>query len=67
MYLQYLQCEKLRVPKVLWVSWHTVRFAGWYVPVPATGTVYVGMGAVWETPTRSIPVLNSKGGQSKAS
>ena len=58
MYLQYFNEKKPRVPKVPRVLWYTASFAGRYVPVPSTGTVYAGTGAVWENPTCGLPVLN---------
>jgi hypothetical protein len=61
MYLYHLVRRNPRVPKVPRVSWHTVRFTGRYVPAPATGTVYAGTGAVWENPTRGLPVSNPTG------
>jgi hypothetical protein len=60
MYLHYFNEKKPRVPEVPRVSWYTASFAGRCVPVPGTGTVYAGTGAVWENPTRGLPVLNPK-------
>ena len=58
MYLQYFNEKKLQVPKILWVSWHTASFAGWYLLIPSTGTVYMSVGMVWENLTYRLPMLN---------
>jgi hypothetical protein len=50
--------EKLWVRCIPRVSYHTAEITGWYAPVPAMGTVYAGMGTVWENRTRGIPVWN---------
>jgi hypothetical protein len=47
-----------RVPMVPRVSCDTARFTGRRVPVPVTGTVSTGTGAVCKLPTRGIPVRN---------
>ena len=57
-FYKYFNVKKPRVPKVPRVSRHTANFMGQYVPIPGMGTVYVGTGAVWENPTRGLPVLN---------
>ena len=49
-----------RVPIVPQVSYDTARFTGRCVPVPATGTVSSGTGAVSELPTLGIPVRKPK-------
>jgi len=49
---------KPQVPAVPRVSFDTAQITVRYVPVPDTGTVYAGTGAVWENPTRGIPVPN---------
>ena len=46
------------VPGIPRVSWDTVKITVRYVPVPGTGTVCAGTGAVWENPTRGIPMPN---------
>ena len=51
MYLLYFNEEKLWVPKVPWVSWHTANFMVQYIPTP-------GAGLVWEKATLGIPILN---------
>jgi hypothetical protein len=52
-YLFNVKPQVLAVPRVpLDTAPITVR----YVPVPDAGTVSVGAGAVWEMPTRGIPV-----------
>ena len=43
------------VPRVLF---DTARFTVRVRVYPAAGTVYDGTGAVWQKPTRGIPVLN---------
>ena len=43
---------------ILWVSYHTLIFAGQALPVPLTVTVYKGMGTVWEILTHGIPMFN---------
>ena len=49
------------------VSYHTAPFTVRYVPVPGAGTVSAGTGAVWENPTRGLPVLNPTAGSGYAS
>ena len=47
------------------VSYHTAPFTVRFVPVPVAGTVFAGLGAVWENPTRGLPVSNPTGRQNQ--
>ena len=51
-------CTNPWVPVVPRVSFDTARFTVRVRVYPAAGTVYNGMGAVWQKPTRGIHVLN---------
>ena len=42
------------------VSSDTTQITVWYVPVPIKGTVFAGLGSVWEIPTHGIPMTNAK-------
>ena len=46
------------VLQVLRVSHDTVNLTVWFLPIPGTGTVCLGMGTVSENPTRGLPVQN---------
>ena len=39
-----------------WVLYGTTSFMGWYIP--SMGTVFAGLGTVWENLTCSIPMFN---------
>ena len=51
------------VARILRVLYYTTPFMVRYGPVPTTGTVFVGTGAVSKNPTHGIPVRYLKYGQ----